>query len=138
MNAPEEIVRGLLMRRSFERRNLAALRVHSRHDMPDRAVLASSIERLQDNEQSMPFIGIEQMLELAETVQSLLMRLLVTLSSERSVGIAIFQAQLAAWLDDAMFGDIHGFSFSCLIRQCDKGRIYRRSPRSTFQLVGGY
>jgi hypothetical protein len=47
------------------------------------------------------------MLKLAQAVQSLLVTVVVALFSERIVGVAIFQAQLAAWLDDAMFGEVH-------------------------------
>src|ERR1700731_1011849 len=82
--------------------------------MPDGSVFAAGIDRLQNDEQSIAPVGIKQLLKPTQAVQSLLERIVVALYSERVVRVAIFQAQLAAWLDDATFCEVHTSSFSSL------------------------
>ena len=108
VNAPQKIVRELLGRGRLESRNEAALRVHS-GGMPDGAVFAARVECLQESEQTVALIGIKQMLKFAQAVQHPLVGVVVALFPERVVGVAISQARLAAWLDDAMFGEVHAF-----------------------------
>ena len=59
--SPEEVVGQLLLRRFLERRHHAPLRVHPRHHVLDRAVLACGIKALQDDQQG-PTAGRVQLL----------------------------------------------------------------------------
>jgi hypothetical protein len=87
--------------------HIAALRIHSRHDMPDSSVLTAGIQRLQHDQQSIPFVGIEQVLEFPQPVNRLLVRFLIALYSERIVGITVFQPELAPGLHQEMSRNIH-------------------------------
>ena len=90
--------------------HIAALRIHTGHDVPDGPVLAARIQSLQDDQQSVAFVGVEQVLQLVQPADHLLMRFLVALYPERIVGIAVFEPEFAPGLNHAMFRDIHGFS----------------------------
>jgi len=48
--APEKVVLQLERARVLEAEDLAALRVHARHHVADRAVLAGSVHRLEDQQ----------------------------------------------------------------------------------------
>ena len=50
----------------FERRNAAALRVHGAQNVVDDAVFAAGVDGLKANEERMPVLGVEQVLQLAE------------------------------------------------------------------------
>ena len=69
--APEPVVRQLGPRRLLERRHVHALRVEPAHDVPDRAVLAGRVHRLEDDQQRPAVLGIEALLQLAETLDVL-------------------------------------------------------------------
>ena len=64
--APEEIVVELLVRRLLEAEDLAALRVHARHHVLDRAVLAGGVHRLKDDQHGVDVGRIEQLLRLGQ------------------------------------------------------------------------
>src|SRR4051812_12839831 len=67
--APEKIVREILLARRLERVNVAALRVETRHDMLDDAILAGGIHSLQHDQQRPAAVAIEALLQLAETLE---------------------------------------------------------------------
>ncbi len=46
--------------------NLTTLRVHARHDVLDRAVLAGGVDGLKDQEQGIAVIGVEDVLHLRQ------------------------------------------------------------------------
>jgi hypothetical protein len=100
----------LYARWRFERVHIAALWIHPRHDVPDGPILAACIQRLEHDEQRVPFVGIKQVLQLVQPDDRLLVRFVVALYPECIVGIAVFQPQFAPVLDNAVFRDIHGFS----------------------------
>ena len=64
--APEEVVVEFLGRRLLEAVDLAALRIHARHDVLDRAVLAGGVHRLEDDQHRIAVVGVEQFLRVAE------------------------------------------------------------------------
>ena len=72
MNPPQKIVtcfnRGWL----FETGDCTALRVHHTQNMPDRAVFASSVQALQDNQQTLPVFGIQTVLQCADLFSDVL------------------------------------------------------------------
>ncbi len=76
--------------------------------MPDRAVLPARVERLQHDEQTVAFVGIQQMLQLAQFPEVLLHEVFTLLDPERFAGIALAEARLLAGLDDEVLSDIHG------------------------------
>ena len=67
--APEKIVREILLARRLERVHVAALRVETRHDMLDHAILAGGIHPLQHDQQRPAAVGIEALLQLAEALE---------------------------------------------------------------------
>ena len=72
MNPPEKIVRQLLLRRLLEVNGNATFRIHAGQNVADYAVLASSIQTLQDNEKRMLVPSIHQVLQLVHFLQVLL------------------------------------------------------------------
>src|SRR5437870_11260384 len=70
--APQVIMIQFFGRRSLERVDLTALRVHARHDVLDDAVLASCIHRLQNQQESPPVLCIKFALQLAQLRDTLL------------------------------------------------------------------
>src|SRR5215217_2609421 len=56
----------LLRRGGLERGNTAALRVDAFEDVLDRAVLPAGVHRLQDNQESLPVLGVEPLLQLRD------------------------------------------------------------------------
>src|SRR2546422_6094295 len=71
MHPPEKVMRQFKRSGRLERRHPAALWVHARHHMLDRAVLAAGIHALENNEQRPARIGIESFLEPAESRDAL-------------------------------------------------------------------
>jgi hypothetical protein len=59
---PKEVVRQLFGRGLFEGADVASLRVHARHDVLDRAVLAGSLHRLEDDEHRPGILRVEDIL----------------------------------------------------------------------------
>lgn len=51
MGAPEEVVGAFDLARLFEARDQRSLRVHRGEDVAHHAILAASVERLQDDQQ---------------------------------------------------------------------------------------
>src|SRR6185312_2342337 len=66
VNAPQEVVQPLLRRRNLERRDVAPLRIDATHDVPDRAVLAARVDRLQDDEERLLALRVQPLLERIE------------------------------------------------------------------------
>ena len=64
--APHEVVVEVLRRGLLEREHLAALRIHARHHVLDRAVLAGGVHRLEDEQQRPAVLGVEHLLLLRE------------------------------------------------------------------------
>ncbi len=67
---PEEVVVELLARRLPERDDVHALRVHARHDVLDRRVLAGSVHRLEHQEQRVRVARPEQLLGVLQSLDS--------------------------------------------------------------------
>ena len=63
---PQKVVVELLVCRRLERIDLGTLRVHARHDVLDRAVLAGRVHGLEDEQQRPAVLRVEQFLKLAE------------------------------------------------------------------------
>jgi len=68
---PQKVVRCFLRRRLFESVDVRALRVERAKHVPDRAVLAAGIHRLEDDEQSACVFGVEAVLQLAQALDVL-------------------------------------------------------------------
>src|SRR5262245_36181081 len=90
VGSPEEVVRGLLLAQLLEPIDERSLRVHSAEHMPDGAILAGSVERLEHDQKRLAAVGVEEVLQLVHALdmfldlgQSLLMRLM--LSCVRSI-----------------------------------------------------
>src|SRR6516164_5709546 len=64
--APEKVVIEVLRRGLLERENLAALRIYSRHNVLDGAVLSGRVHRLEHEQQRPAILGIEHVLLLCE------------------------------------------------------------------------
>jgi hypothetical protein len=74
--APEEVVVEVLGRRDLEAVDRDALRVHPAHHVPDRAVLAGRVHRLEDDEQAVCVLGGEACLQVVEEFDARLQQLL--------------------------------------------------------------
>ena len=70
--APHVVVVELLVRWLLEADHLAALRIHTRHDELDRAVLAGRIHRLQHHQHGPFVLGVELVLHLGEVAPAFL------------------------------------------------------------------
>src|SRR5262249_9864129 len=68
--APQEVVRELFPRGLFERKNLASLRIYSRHDMLDRAVFAGGVHRWEYEQQRPAILGVEPVLPPRQPVSA--------------------------------------------------------------------
>jgi hypothetical protein len=66
--APQEVVVGLLRRGGLERGNPAALGVDSLEDVLDRAVLPAGVHRLQDDQTSLPVLGVQTLLQVPDAL----------------------------------------------------------------------
>src|SRR6266478_4540391 len=66
MRTPEEIVCRLLLGRHLEGDDLAAARVDAAHDVLHGAVLARGVHALEDDEDRVPALRIEHVLQLCE------------------------------------------------------------------------
>ena len=62
--APQEIMLQFIRGGDFEGVDLAAFRVHSRHDVLDGAVFAGCIQGLEDQQQSPTVLGVELGLQI--------------------------------------------------------------------------
>src|SRR4051794_2088999 len=87
VDAPQEVVGELLRGRLLERRDPHALRVDAGEDVLGGPVLAARVHRLEHDEQRLPGLGVEAVLQphepLAHHLESLLRGLLVTGSAAR-------------------------------------------------------
>jgi DNA-directed RNA polymerase specialized sigma24 family protein len=64
--APQKIMRQFGRAGMLEAEDLAALRVHPRHDMADHAILARRVHRLEDHQQGIFVRGIEALLQFVQ------------------------------------------------------------------------
>ena len=120
--APQVIVIQLLVRGHLERVDLAALRVHARHDVLDGAVLPGGVHRLEDQQHPPAVLRVELVLQLGQRVDADLQRLLrarlvfppesarvgrIDVLEPETVPVldAIGLGELARHLDD--FADLH-------------------------------
>ncbi len=69
MNAPQEVVRELVLGRRLERDDARAGRVHPTEDVPDGLALASAVNALQDDEKRTAALGIKARLQLPDDRQ---------------------------------------------------------------------
>ena len=115
VDAPQIIARQLLGGRRLERSHVAALRIHSRHDVPDGPVFTRRVQPLQDDQQRIPFVGVQQMLQLTQPVKRFLVRFVVALFAERIVRIPVLETKLAARV-----------TMQCLARSISYSIAYRR------------
>ena len=74
--APEIVVVQLLVRGDLEGVDVHPLRIHATHDVLDGAVLAGSIEALQDHEQGVRVLGGQPVLVLGQQRDALLQQVL--------------------------------------------------------------
>jgi len=63
---PEEVVAEFQVAWLFEAENLAALRIHPRHDVFDDAILAGGVHCLQNQEQSVAVMSVQKPLQSIE------------------------------------------------------------------------
>lgn len=63
--APEKVMFEFVRARLFETVNIAALRVHTGHDMADRAILPGRVHRLENNEKGIAVMRVKHLLERA-------------------------------------------------------------------------
>ncbi len=66
--APEEVVLQFDRARVLEAEHLAALRIDPRHDVPDRAILARRVHRLEDQQDRVAVRRIKKLLLLAQPI----------------------------------------------------------------------
>jgi hypothetical protein len=104
-----QIVRG----RRLERVNVAALRIEAGHDVLDRAVLASSIHRLKDQQHGPPIPGVESVLELdqrfdAEGQRLLRPRLVLRFEVQRVSGVEVLDLESVVIGDAKRLGERAG------------------------------
>ncbi len=91
-------------RRGLERVDLAALRIHSRHHVLDRAVLAGGVDGLEHEQQRPAILRVEAILQLGDRVDAVLERLERTglVSGVQAAAVAridVLQAEALAVLD---------------------------------------
>jgi hypothetical protein len=63
VRTPEKVVGHFLLGRLLEWKNECPLRIEAGEEMPDGAVLSGGVETLQHDEQRLPGVGIEQILQ---------------------------------------------------------------------------
>src|SRR5271170_3706414 len=100
--APEEIVLQFGLRRDFERVDLAAFGVHSRHDVLDGAIFTGCIHGLEDQQNSPMVLGVESGLQILEAVGvflQLILGLIDRMQMAGVCGIEVFQAEILAVVD---------------------------------------
>ena len=72
VGAPEEIVRGLLFARLLEAEDRCPFRVHAAEHVPNDAVLAGGVERLQHDKKRLVAVRVKQVLQLVHAFDVLL------------------------------------------------------------------
>ena len=70
VDAPQVVVIAFLGRGRLEAEDLAALRVDAGHHVPDRAVLAGGVHRLEDQQQRVGVLRVELVLVLGEELDA--------------------------------------------------------------------
>src|SRR5207249_5258015 len=113
MDAPQKVMRQFKGRGRLERRHPAALRVHTRHHVLNRAVLTTGIHTLENNEQGSSRVGIESLLEPTESCDELGRGCLglrfsftILLVGAGVFGIDLVEVQLGSRLDAILFHGI--------------------------------
>ena len=69
---PEIVVIEIFAGRSLEGVNLAALRIHTRHDVLDRSVLARRVHRLKNEQHRPAILGIQNILQFRQRIYTIL------------------------------------------------------------------
>ena len=90
--------------RRLERRHLAALRIHARHHVLDRAVLAGGVHRLEDEQHGPAILRVEPVLQLREggapeNERLLRARLLLGAQAAGVARIGVLQRESASMID---------------------------------------
>src|SRR5262249_54396951 len=117
---PHEVVVQILARGLFEREDLAALWIYSRHDVLDGAILAGRVHRLKYEQQRPAVLGVEHVLLLCEPFAAALQEVdrlaFVQLQATRVARIEILQSKALAFGDaeriDVFLDAVEDF-FSC-------------------------
>src|SRR6516165_1237126 len=101
--APEKIVVEILRRGLLERENLTALRIYSRHDVFDGAVLAGRVHRLEHEQQRPAILGVEHVLLLREPLGAALQKVgrlaLIQPQTTCVAWIEVFESETLAFSD---------------------------------------
>jgi len=124
MDVPKEIVREFFRGRRFEGDHLATLRIDAGHNAANGPVLASRIQRLQDDEESVAFVGVEQVLQFSQPAQDFFVRFVVAFFPNVSSGSRCFRRSL-----------LPGRTMQCLLRSMAitvsrEWRTHSRVPRT--------
>src|SRR5262249_5571314 len=110
VRAPEKVVRGFLFARLLESEDEGPLRIHPAEHMPDGAVLAGRIERLQHHEKGLAAVRVKQVLQLVHALGVLLdlgERLLRSLVLADVGSIDFRQPNLRSRLDHKLLSIVH-------------------------------
>ena len=101
MDAPQEVVRGLLGGRHLEARDVAALRVERAHHLANRTVLARRVHTLEHEEQRVLAFSPESVVETIGAAQQLPGRgLALVLLPPVEVGwVPLRKVELLSWID---------------------------------------
>ena len=67
----------LLLARLLEARHFATLRIHTRHDVPNRAIFSRSIHALQDQQHGVLAGGVQKLVQVLQFLRMLLQHILV-------------------------------------------------------------
>ena len=114
---PEVVVVALLGRGRLEAEHLAALRVDTRHDVPDRAVLAGRVHRLEDHQQRIGVLRVELVLMLRELLDAVFEQregFLLVLDRPGPIRVVVLERDLLPRLGDE---PVHQL-FDLLVHRC--------------------
>ena len=109
---PQVVVIALLGGRRLEAEDLAALRVDARHDVPDRAVLARGVHRLEDHQQRVGVLRVELVLLLGELLDAVLEqreRFLLVLDRSGPTRVVVLERDLLAGRGDELVHQLSDF-----------------------------
>src|SRR6516225_8044251 len=110
VRAPKEVVGKFLFARLLESEDEGPLRIHSAEYMPNGAVLAGRVERLQHHEKGLAAVRVKQVLQLVHALGMLLdlgERLLMSLVLADVGSIDFRQPNLRSGLDHKLLSIVH-------------------------------